>query len=720
MADEIIQARLWTKVDTLENWNNNPLLLGPGELALVTNGQGVPMNMKWGDKTERKRFSDLPFAIAYDQGQFVAVTSTNLPASTAGVVRYSLVGEGTYTRAGQSDVVVPTGKIGIIVDDGATWSVSSLITLPPVPLSNVVDKNDTTKAITGKGIVDYLIANYPSNTTLGIKSYNIGDNIAPELSNSDFTDTTVWARGCLDANGNVIIPWTQYHTVKYYPIVAGTYICNIQLGSNGMAIVLYDKDRNRVKSYTNQPNTDWNIVADVDGFIKFSKLSSQASENDYCKTQQPYSGSLDDSNVVTKQYASDNLISINEPKKIEKILQPKFFKNATRQIDYSAFIDIKMTGGTEGDLKYPNGEWFDLFLTFMRIRELTTTPTTSTTVVQIAKRNPDTGTVGLNNISVSSCNYSVNLIDENGYIRVDLTPIANSGLSFSLLIDTTKLTVGVDTGLDLGDTLELNTRYLFLNKSLPPVLSENGMFLGHSVVEFENMPSVLGSDLGVTFRNAGVGGTRMAVHPDARYGELSFYKIADAIDSGDFTNVVNAINEIIPTATVPRQRRLEITRDNLANTDYSKLTMMGVLFGTNDFTNNIPIGEISLDNKDVNTFVGAMNYGISKILTKYPRIRMTFFTDVFRYVNVTTGGVEVPVDGDIYVNSLGLKGIDYVDAVIKVANLNHLPAKDWYRNSFLNKYNHSIYYSDSTHPNATGATIMGHEASAFIRSCYLF
>lgn len=142
MAEEIIQARLWTKVDTLDNWNNNPLLLGPGELALVTNGQGVPMNMKWGDKTTRKRFSELPFAIAYDQGQFVAITGTVLPASTVGKVRYSLVGEGTYTRTGMTSVVVPAGKMGIIVDDGSIWILGSSVPLPTVDTTGLVAKNE--------------------------------------------------------------------------------------------------------------------------------------------------------------------------------------------------------------------------------------------------------------------------------------------------------------------------------------------------------------------------------------------------------------------------------------------------------------------------------------------------------------------------------------------------------------------------------------------------
>lgn len=646
-----------------------------------------------------------------------------LPNPEGNFSKFSIVGEGTYTQTTGPDIIVPVGSLGILDWDLTKWSLTSTVVLPlqqGVPVLNPTGSGLPTE----KAVADYVTANTVSNEKLGIISYNVGDNIALDLSNSNFNDTSVWARGVLTSDGSVLIPWTQYHTKKYYPIVPGDYICNLQLGSNGMAVVLYDENFQVVKSYTSKPNSDWTITADVKGFIRFSKLASQATELDYCKTQQAYSGSLYDSDVVTKDYAKDNLISINEPKKIEKILQPKFFKNATRDMDYSAFIDIKLTGGTERDLKYPNGEWFDLFLTFMRIREFTTTPTTSTTVVQIAKRNPDTGQVGLNNISVSSCNYSVNLVDENEYIRVDLTPISNSGLSFSLLIDTSKITKGVDTGLDLGATLELNTRYLFLNKFSPPNTIENGIFFGHSVIEFENIPEVIGSDLGIPFRNAGVGGSMMTPHPDPIYRELSMCKIAEAIKKNDFTSQVNSINTIIPTVTAPRQRRLERTRSSLTTTDFSRVTMMGILHGTNDLTRDVEIGNLSLDNNDFNTFAGAINYTLDQILSTHRQIKPYFFTDIWRYVivkvkNPVTGVDEdTLVDGDIFTNAIGLKGIDYVDAVIKMAKLNHVAVKDYQRESSFNKWSWPLWYADSTHENAIGAIQLGHQGSAFIKSYF--
>lgn len=143
MAEEIIKARVWTKVDTLENWNNNPLLLGPGEMALVTTPSGIPLNMKWGDKSERKRFSDLPFAISYDQGQFVAIDAPGVLPTPESDVAYSLVGPGTYTFAGQSDIVAPEGRLSQLLWDGSSWSLVDMGELPVQPADGIVALNDT-------------------------------------------------------------------------------------------------------------------------------------------------------------------------------------------------------------------------------------------------------------------------------------------------------------------------------------------------------------------------------------------------------------------------------------------------------------------------------------------------------------------------------------------------------------------------------------------------
>src|SRR5690606_36737056 len=130
MAEEIIKARVWTKVDTQENWNNNPLLLGPGEMALVTTPSGIPLNMKWGDKNERKRFSDLPFAISYDGGQFIVVPGPGELPTPDSEVGYSLVGPGTYTYPGQADIVVDEGQWGQVVYSDGEWSFIDMGELP--------------------------------------------------------------------------------------------------------------------------------------------------------------------------------------------------------------------------------------------------------------------------------------------------------------------------------------------------------------------------------------------------------------------------------------------------------------------------------------------------------------------------------------------------------------------------------------------------------------
>lgn len=127
MAEDIVNARVWQKVATESEWNSNNLIIGPGEQAFVVSSSGQPLNFRIGDGT--KRFNQLPNWIRYDQSTFTSVTTTSLPSSD-GKVHYSIVGPGTYTRSGQPNVVVPTDNLGIIVDNGTIWSLSSTVPLP--------------------------------------------------------------------------------------------------------------------------------------------------------------------------------------------------------------------------------------------------------------------------------------------------------------------------------------------------------------------------------------------------------------------------------------------------------------------------------------------------------------------------------------------------------------------------------------------------------------
>ena len=188
----IIEARVRQKVGTLEEWNNNPLILLGGEQAVVLNGNGEPVNIKYGDGT--KRFSDLPFWINYDQGAYSKVSTNVLPLSD-GAIHYSIVGSGTYTQALGGSVVVPVGSLGIISNDGTTWGLDQTVVLPTTSVIDGFDSTSTTEAgsanndsilndninnLSSTGDVTTLIySNFNQN---GYSGVNIGETLSELIS----------------------------------------------------------------------------------------------------------------------------------------------------------------------------------------------------------------------------------------------------------------------------------------------------------------------------------------------------------------------------------------------------------------------------------------------------------------------------------------------------------------------------------------------------------
>lgn len=99
MAEKIIKARVWWKTDTLENWEANPLILGPGEPAWVRDGLGNIVDLKVGDGT--RRFSELQY-VGFGGGAHRGI----------GV----FAGSGAPTTEGQE------GDIYLDMDTGAVYS----------------------------------------------------------------------------------------------------------------------------------------------------------------------------------------------------------------------------------------------------------------------------------------------------------------------------------------------------------------------------------------------------------------------------------------------------------------------------------------------------------------------------------------------------------------------------------------------------------------------
>src|SRR5690606_798519 len=117
MADEIVKARVWQKVDTEANWNANPLILGPGEAAFVVTPSGAPVNFKLGDGT--KTFAQLPWYFDWGAQAGVpkaATPSTVFPPNEPGV--YLPEVDGTY-----DGITVDLSEgVNYLIWDGASLS----------------------------------------------------------------------------------------------------------------------------------------------------------------------------------------------------------------------------------------------------------------------------------------------------------------------------------------------------------------------------------------------------------------------------------------------------------------------------------------------------------------------------------------------------------------------------------------------------------------------
>lgn len=239
---EIVQARVWLKVDTYNNWMANDLILGKGEMALVVGNGGIPLNMRWGDGT--KAFRDLPNAIAYDQGQFVPVVGNALPSVTG--VGYTILGGGTYTQSVGGNVVVPDGKLGVLVSEGGTWSLQSEVELPVVDVSDdiIIGGN---KAVSQNGV---------SKIAFDKVNFNvIGETQSESSSIFSYESSSFSGWGCLVGN------YTNFDSIRiklkawnidYIPTVLRVIIRT----GVGTGTVLADKTINISLTHNSPKNID--------------------------------------------------------------------------------------------------------------------------------------------------------------------------------------------------------------------------------------------------------------------------------------------------------------------------------------------------------------------------------------------------------------------------------------------------------------------------------
>ena len=224
------------------------------------------------------------------------------------------------------------------------------------------------------------------------------------------------------------------------------------------------------------------------------------------------------------------------------------------------------------------------------------------------------------------------------------------------------------------------------------------LMFGDSITENGDYPERVGDYLGgATIKKAGFGGCRMAQHTQSgnglHYDKMCMYRLVDYIESGDFSELTTAAEDMVRSNGDDNRPQSSM----LAELDFSKVDIITIFFGTNDFgaADGVPIG--TNDDTDGTTFKGAINKVIQKLSTVLPKAKLMFITPFYRNRLVTVGD---GLNSDDEPNTRGVYLQEYVDAIKEICEIHHVPCLDLMAESGINRYNQHVYLSDGLHPSS--------------------
>lgn len=134
--------------------------------------------------------------------------------------------------------------------------------------------------------------------------------------------------------------------------------------------------------------------------------------------------------------------------------------------------------------------------------------------------------------------------------------------------------------------------------------------------------------------------------------------------------------------------------DDRINTIPLDTDIVLIMGGTNDFYTNVPLGDLDYDtNYKEETFKGALASTIMKVQKRLPDAVVVLMT-------IMNGqGLNNTNDAELKVNELGLKAIDYANAIKEVSYYFGIPCIDVFGKAGINSWNRNKYIlSDAIHP----------------------
>ena len=658
------------------------------EMTKATTVDGEDKVMISRNSTGEAMYADFQYLInqaGMNSSDYIPVDGNTLPDGGEGN-KVTFAGPGTYTQSGGDDVVVPENSLGIITWDGDEWSLGSSVAID-IP-ADVVFHSELKDAIESSGILLF----YPN------------ENLLKEYRGSNVNNTDLWSEGYLNKKGEIVENSSWVFSVKYIPFVTELDVVKTELYFSGSAvsIVYYDNNKKAIGFQINEgasPFQDQLIAPEGTVYLRFSHPVSVSTADVSIEIKNGFVYLLEQNLNVLKNYSTQQeLIQRIFGNDKLKIYNPN--ENIIEEYSESDINNTDLWGSgriepVAGDIKSGVFHYSRKFLNIGggKIYRTNIRTTSNSCIALYDEEFNFIEGINKNTAGMDSGGGVFHVSEDVKYFRFTKVDTQDSEEVF----------------IKTHETFNINFSKEDLAKELNIKASKSVIVcLGDSVTELGDYDQTVADLTNSTVYNCGVGGTRMSRHSSEDHDKLSFYNMADAINQNNFSEQIQALDNLLqgrPDSNLIR------TKNNLQSIDWEKVDIITVFFGTNDYSLGSSAKEGDADRDNFNTYnvAGALNYGIEKIQTAYPKIKLLVITPTHRFFS-SEG------DSDEFTNELGRSLQDYCDTIIKVSNLNHIPVKDMYRESGFNKYNHDYYFMDGVHPNKQGDKLIGEILSKFINS----
>ena len=259
------------------------------------------------------------------------------------------------------------------------------------------------------------------------------------------------------------------------------------------------------------------------------------------------------------------------------------------------------------------------------------------------------------------------------------------------------------TQSDVPADAEVTGKEIAEVKSYLPLYGKTIVNFGDSIFGNAQPPNDISTFLaektGATVYNCGFGGCRMSQHVSA-WDAFSMYNLANSIANNDYTMQETALE----STEVDLPDRFTPSVERLKGIDFSKVDIVTIAYGTNDFTSNI-----DMDNEenayDTTTLAGALRYSVEQLLTSYPNVRIFVLSTAYRaWLDDNNSFIY---DSNTHTNVDGVKLADYNSKLKEVAEEYNLTFVDDYIIG-INQFNRLQYFpvADGTHHNETGRKLI--------------